>query len=332
MNLKSTESALIVMSKSPRIAITLPPSKGVGTGNLRTAQRWLGIFIELGYDARILGPEEALDCEVLVALNAVKSIDAITRFHHQQPRGQLVVAVTGTDMNRQESDAWQNSMAWADRLVVLQARAKDSLAAELQSKAHLIHQGVRLPANLASTGAGEGFQVCVVGHLRKEKDPLLTAMAARVLEDDSRIQIVQAGAILEEEFTHAVVREREMNPRYQWMGELSKMEALKLIAQSDLMVLSSTSEGGAGVIGEAVTTGTPILASRIDGVLGLLGEDYPGYFEAGSVLALAELLKRAEKDSGFYQSLKEAGAQKKLLFTPEQERENWERLLGLSLS
>ena len=317
------------MSKPLRIGITLPPSKGVGTGNLRTAQRWLRIFLELGHEARILGSEDTFDCEVLVALNAVKSIDAITGFQQQQPQGKLVVALTGTDMNYQESEAWKNSVAWADRLVVLQTRALESLEASLQAKAHLIHQSVSLPSHLPSASTNEGFQVCVVGHLRTEKDPLLTAMAARVLEDDSRVQILQAGAILEEEFTHAVTREREMNPRYQWVGELSKVEVLKLIAQSDLMVLSSTSEGGAGVIGEAVTAGTPILASRIDGVIGLLGEDYPGYFEPGDVMTLAKLLKRAEQDRNFYQALKEAGAQKKPLFSPHKERESWERLFGI---
>jgi hypothetical protein len=37
-----------------------------------------------------------------------------------------------------------------------------------------------------------------------------------------------------------------------------------------------------------------ILASRIDGNVGILGEDYPGYFDVGDTKQLAQLLTRAE--------------------------------------
>ena len=37
-------------------------------------------------------------------------------------------------------------------------------------------------------------------------------------------------------------------------------------------------EGGANVIPEAVVADVPVIASGIDGNVGLLGEDYPGYY------------------------------------------------------
>lgn len=318
----------VAMSKSLEIGITLPASRGVGTGNLRTAQRWARIFTELGHEPRIVGPEDSLNCEVLIALNAVKSKEAIERYHHQNPRGRLVVAITGTDLNRRGEEAWENSMAWADRIVVLQDKALEALTPEQQAKAKVIVQSVSVPTMASSSERKEGFQVCVVGHFRKEKDPMLTAMASRMLDDDSQIQVLQAGAILEEEYTRAVTREREINPRYQWLGELTKVEALKLIADSDLMVLTSTSEGGPGVIGEAVVAGTPILATRIDGVVGLLGEDFPGYFEPGDVMSLHQLLKRVEKDADFYRELTTAGVLVRGLFAIEKEVESWRVMLG----
>ena len=58
------------------------------------------------------------------------------------------------------------------------------------------------------------------------------------------------------------------------------------------MVLSSLSEGGANVISEAVAAGVPVLASRIDGSVGLL-DDYPGYFPVRDTAALARLLERS---------------------------------------
>jgi hypothetical protein len=59
------------------------------------------------------------------------------------------------------------------------------------------------------------------------------------------------------------------------------------------MVLSSLSEGGAKVISESVVAGVPILASRMDGNVGLLGAHYPAYFPVGDTEAFARLLRRS---------------------------------------
>ena len=47
-------------------------------------------------------------------------------------------------------------------------------------------------------------------------------------------------------------------------------------------------EGGAHVVIEAVRSGTPVLASRIDGNVGLLGADYRGYFAPGDAAGAGE--------------------------------------------
>jgi glycosyltransferase involved in cell wall biosynthesis len=57
-------------------------------------------------------------------------------------------------------------------------------------------------------------------------------------------------------------------------------------------------EGGAHVLMEAVCSGTPVLASRIDGNVGMLGADYPGYFPWGDAGALAALLLQCREDMG----------------------------------
>jgi len=41
---------------------------------------------------------------------------------------------------------------------------------------------------------------------------------------------------------------------------------------------------------EAVRCGTPVLASRVPGNVGMLGADYAGYFPPGDAQALADLL------------------------------------------
>jgi glycosyltransferase involved in cell wall biosynthesis len=81
------------------------------------------------------------------------------------------------------------------------------------------------------------------------------------------------------------------------------------------------------VISEAIVAGTPVIASRIEGNVGLLGEDYPGYFDVGGTRELARLLLRAETDASFLAELKERSQEKATLFDPANERNAWSSLL-----
>ena len=79
-------------------------------------------------------------------------------------------------------------------------------------------------------------------------------------------------------------------------------------------------EGGANVVIEAVRSGVPVLASRIDGNVGLLGGDYDGYFAAGDAAALAALVRRFRADAAFAQQLRAQCAAREPLFRPAAER------------
>ena len=96
------------------------------------------------------------------------------------------------------------------------------------------------------------------------------------------------------------------NPRYLWRGDRPRADVRRLLGRARAVVLSSLSEGGANVISEAVAAGVPVLASRIDGSVGLLGRDYPGYFPVGNTAALARLLHRIETDPDFLTRLHRA--------------------------
>jgi glycosyltransferase involved in cell wall biosynthesis len=86
-------------------------------------------------------------------------------------------------------------------------------------------------------------------------------------------------------------------------------------------------EGGANTISEALATGVPVLASDIPGNVGMLGEDYPGYYPVGDEDALAWLLHRAETDARFYALLKAQCAARSHLVQPERERDALKRLV-----
>jgi glycosyltransferase involved in cell wall biosynthesis len=118
------------------------------------------------------------------------------------------------------------------------------------------------------------------------------------------------------------------NPRYVWRDDVPRAAVQKLLLRSHAMVLSSLSEGGANVVSEAVVAGVPILASRMDGNVGLLGPDYPGYFPVGDTKTLARLLRRIETDRRFVAKLRRAIGRRAPLFRPEREVEAWRLLLA----
>ncbi len=307
--------------------ITPAPGRSRG-GNRVTALRWARILRGLGHHVTVDVEYRDRPCDVLVALHARRSFLSIERFRRLHSDRPLVLALTGTDLYgdlRTDPQARQ-SLELASRLVVLQPMGIEELPEHIRDKTSVIYQSaVRAPE--PRPPKAEVFEVCVLSHLRPVKDPLRAAAAARLLPTSSRVQIVHAGAALSPEMEAAARAEMASNPRYRWLGELPRWKALRVLARSRALVLSSHMEGGANVVSEAIAAGVPVLASRISGSIGLLGPKYQGYFPVGDAQALADLLSRAETDSNFYEILKTWCVALRPLMDPTRERESWARLL-----
>ncbi len=306
-----------------------PAPPGSLYGNRVTAERWARILRSLGHQVAIAAGYEDEACDVLVALHARRSADAVFRFRRRFPEAPLIVALTGTDLYRdiRRSQRARRALEAADRLVALQPLAADELAPHLRRKLRVIYQSAE-PVRGQVRRSSEFFDVSVAGHLRSVKDPFRAAYAARQLAPDSRIRVLHAGGAMEPAMAQRARAEEARNARYHWLGPLSRARTRRLIAQSHVLVLSSRMEGGANVISEAVVDGTPVLASRIPGSVGLLGERYPGYFPLGDTDALARLLLRAESDAAFYRRLESHIARLAPLFRPATERARWKELLA----
>jgi glycosyltransferase involved in cell wall biosynthesis len=101
------------------------------------------------------------------------------------------------------------------------------------------------------------------------------------------------------------------------------------MASSHLLAVTSRYEGGANVVSEALASRVPVVSSRIDGSVGLLGADYPGYFEPGDAGGLADLLWRLERNSdGALDDLRAHLQELRPLVDPARERQAWEELLA----
>jgi putative glycosyltransferase (TIGR04348 family) len=312
-----------------RIQIVTPARPGARTGNVVTALRWARILRGLGHRVRVAQDYRGQRCDLLLALHARRSARAVFQFRRLHPRKPIVLALTGTDIYGAGSSSRRARRATelADRLVILQPLARREIPPRRRRRARVIFQSVEKRRGRRKHSSGF-FDVAVVGHLRRVKDPFRAALAARLLPPESRIRVLQAGAALEPGMATRARAEQRRNPRYHWLGSLSYASARRLLARSRLLVLSSFLEGGANVISEAVIAGVPVLASRIPGSVGLLGRDYPGYFPVGDTRALARLLCCAETDARFYNRLRRWCAQRAPLFHPTHERAAWKKLLG----
>jgi glycosyltransferase involved in cell wall biosynthesis len=71
-----------------------------------------------------------------------------------------------------------------------------------------------------------------------------------------------------------------------------------------------------------------VIASEIDGSVGLLGEDYAGYFPVQDTQKLSELLLKAETDPAYLQTLAQQCSKRAPLFTRDAEKQAWADLLS----
>jgi putative glycosyltransferase (TIGR04348 family) len=311
------------------IRLVTPAARGSRAGNRTSANRWAAILRRLGHRVQVTTEYQGEPAQLLVALHAWRSAAAVARFAAAYPERPLVVVLTGTDAYRFIHSHRQTTLASldaADHIVGLHSLVGNVLPERLRAKLRVIIQSAR-PLQHRQP-ARRSFRVCFAGHLREEKDPLRPALAVRDLPPHSRIRVDAYGRAHSNEWAAAARAEMRVNPRYRWHGEIAHAELRRVYARSHLLVLPSVMEGGANVISEAVVAGLPVIASDIDGSVGLLGEDYPGYYAVQDAQALRERLLRAESDAGYYAQLLAACAARRQLFTPQREQAGWERLLA----
>ena len=148
-----------------------------------------------------------------------------------------------------------------------------------------------------------------------------------MMPQESNLRILHAGFVLDLGFDEVARRESIENNRYQWLGGLNPFETRKLISSCNLLIITSKHEGAGRVVGEAIVSGIPIISTCVDGVTGVLGDDYKGLFPVGDASALAALLQRAEMEEDFLYDLKKSCTSKAFNFDPSTEADSWNELL-----
>ena len=286
-------------------------------GNRHTALRWAAFLRAAGHAVEVSvqwSPERGGDA--MLALHARRSHPSIKAFPADRP---LVVALTGTDVYRDihESAEARESLELAHRLIVLQPMAARELAPRLRRKVRVVVQSSA--TRLRHTPVRRRFRVCVIGHLRAEKDPLRALVSLSHLQGWDDLEVIQLGAALDPALEAQAEAGMAREPRYRWLGSVPHARALRWLASSHAMVISSRMEGGANVVCEALRICVPVLASRIPGNVGVLGAAYPGYFPVGDERSLAALIHRAASDPQFYSNLKKNLKRRRSMVAPRAE-------------
>jgi len=313
-----------------KIHLVTPAKQNSRNGNRTSALRWAGLLRGAGHRVRIDTDYNGEPTDLVIALHAWRSAAAIRRYREASPQGPLVVALGGTDVNtylQTDAETTLASMKMADALVCLHDLAADQLPPALRKKVCVIRQSAK-PLPRPRKPSKRSFDICVIGHLRAEKDPFRTALAARLLPAESKARVLHYGKAHGPKWARQAEAEMRVNPRYRWQGEVSAGQVRQAFLRAHLMVLSSLQEGGANVVSEALVAGVPIIASDIPGNIGLLGRDYGGYFRVGDETSLAGQIRRAEDDERFLKSLERQGRALAPMFTPERELAAWQTLLA----
>jgi glycosyltransferase involved in cell wall biosynthesis len=302
------------------VVIVSPALASANNGNWQTAKRYASM-LSATCVVRILQQWDGDRADdVLLALHARRSYSSIEAWHAARGAKGLVVVLTGTDLYRdiQQDPQAQQSLRWAARLVVLQTNGLAELPAQLRDKAQVLFQSTTTRQTLPKTK--RHVRAVMVGHLRFEKSPQTFFQAAAVLAKYNDIELRHIGGEHDLALAQQAHQTAARFPTYQFLGARRHEQTRRYIQRSHVLVHASVMEGGAHVIMEAICSGVPVLASRIAGNIGMLGQDYAGFFTVGDAHELATLILKFKNEPAFVAQLQRQCAARAPLFEPALER------------
>ncbi len=349
------------------VVIVTPAWADANNGNWQTAHRWArhlsakhtvmlvdgwpqGRMQAVGTSAAALKGVrlQALvaQAQAMIALHARRSAASIQAWHAQHGEAGLAVVLTGTDLykdlhshHRAIAHTVMQSLQAAAHLVVLQDQAAQDLPPALHNKAQILFQSTTTRRHLRKPDPSQRpLKALMVGHLRDEKDPRTLFRAAWLLQQRAAlppspivppIRIDHLGAALDPALGAAAQATQAECPLYRWLGGCTHEQARRRIQRAHVLVHTSRVEGGAHVIMEALCSGTPVIASRVAGNVGMLGADYAGYFEMGDAASLVKALLRFQSDAHFRAALQQQAQQRAACFEPAREAQALQSLAEL---
>ena len=192
-----------------QILLFSPKSAASRSGNWTTASRWRKQLESAGHRVKLCtdpGLQQFGNADMLIGLHAKRSAKIVMRFKRLTPDRPALIALTGTDLYR-DLPSGRNiatmirALDACDQIVTLQPLMNRKLFPRWKSKTAVVMMDVPKGTFTRRKFKQGSLKVCVVGHLRKEKDPFRTEMAVRNLPAN----IASASSTLAVRFRHATV-------------------------------------------------------------------------------------------------------------------------------
>jgi glycosyltransferase involved in cell wall biosynthesis len=299
-----------------------------GDGPLRDAALAAGVrFIPLRHLRRDLDPvHDALALAELVTLMRRARPDIV---HANSSKagvlGRVAAAAAGVPVRVFTVHGWafkayagaaSTLYRWADRLMdpltavticVAERERAAGLAARTcrADRTVVIPNGVDVAAAPRTRHAGDPPRIVAVGRLAAPKDPLTLVRALAALGDRPFAATV-VGDGPDRAALEAEIRALGLTGAVELAGE--RRDVAGLLADSDVFVLASRSEGAPLSIIEAMAAGLPVVASTVGGVPELVEDAATGLLAPpGDPAALAAALARLLDDPELRRRLGDAG-------------------------
>jgi len=222
----------------------------------------------------------------------------------------VVVSVRGADLNTARNSRLGRFLTRAvigrvSQIVTVSDEFRRVLASELECEKPLaaLYNGVDT-VQFQPRDKGESRQrlglpadaaiVLYVGGLieRKGVNTLIRALA-RTTPAGRPVTTYVAGEGPQHDVLKALAESEGLGDRVHFVGKVAKDQMHLWMGAADVLVLPSYSEGRPNVVLEAMATGTPVIASRIDGTTEIISDGDDGLlFPPGDVDALAANLNR----------------------------------------
>jgi glycosyltransferase involved in cell wall biosynthesis len=166
------------------------------------------------------------------------------------------------------------------------------------------------PADLTQFGIPAGSTTLLfVGRLHEQKgvDVLLHAAKPLLQEDPNRRLLIVGDGPLAADLRQ-LAESLAISPQIHWAGR--RNDVPQLMKSASALVLPSLWEGMPNVVLEAMSSGLPVVATRIDGSADLIDDDVTGWLaEPGSVGSLTSALARCLSASNDHRTRIAATAQ-----------------------
>ena len=311
-----------------KIVLSSPYSLQSLHGNNISARRIADILRDSGHDVKIIRSGEPIPegTQVLIALHARKSHAAIIGMKSQCPDAKIILYLTGTDLYGDIPDGCslaKESLEIADAIIVSQDASLHSVPEEYLHKSRVVYNSISLTG--LDTVEREHDLFVIASHMRAVKQPFFVVEALALLDDSVRVKLM--GTEIDPGSAELAKKLMQSEPRFEWLGEQTYEQTITWMNCSLATINTSLAEGGANSVGESIVMGRPVLASRIEGNVGMLGEGYDGYFSPDSPAELAELMHKICSDRSFQAHLENQVKKQSTKYSRENERKGWLALL-----